>query len=267
VTASSYFRAVVLLFCLNLTASPAATEKWETTLTHSAPNFPGPRQMRARYNFSWSGFPGASGEVRLTKPSGDRFQLDGSIHTTGLVRTLWKFDATLTSIVDAKTLHPRSMKQTENVRNKKTVTSLLFDSAGVTSREIESPNQDGGPKVRRFENSNLFDLYSALLYLRSQPLQDRNLQRIVVYAATSAYLATVTVLGHERFTGPTGTYNSIKLDLQLNKIGKNRELKPHKKFRRATAWLSDDSDRLLLKIQAQIFIGSVQVELQSVEFN
>jgi hypothetical protein len=89
----------------------------------------------------------------------------------------------------------------------------------------------------------------------------------VVYPATSAYLATVTVLGHERFTGPSGTYNAIKLDLQLNKIGKNRELEPHRKFRRATVWISDDPDRLLLRIQAQIFVGSVFADLQSVEFD
>ena len=105
-----------------------------------------------------------------------------------------------------------------------------------------------------------------LLYLRSQPLQDRSVQRIVVYPATSAYLATVTVLGRERLTGPAGTYNAIKLDLQLSKIGKNRELEPHRKFRRGTVWLSDDSDRLLLRIQAQIFVGTVFAELQSVEF-
>src|SRR4029078_735494 len=104
-------------------------------------------------------------------------------------------------------------------------------------------------------------------YLRSQPLQEHNVQRIVVYPATSAYLATITVLGRERLAGPSGSYNSIKIDLQLNKIGKTRELEPHKKFRRATAWLSDDSDRLLLKIQAQIFVGTVLAELQSVEFN
>jgi hypothetical protein len=54
--------------------------------------------------------------------------------------------------------------------------------------------------------------------------------------------------------------------LQLNKVGKTRELEAHRKFRRATVWLSDDSDRLLLKIQAQIFVGTVVVELQSVEF-
>jgi hypothetical protein len=159
------------------------------------------------------------------------------------------------------------MRQIENVRNKKTATSLAFDSNGVTSRETETPGKGAGPKIRRFDSPNLFDLYSALLYLRSQPLQDRSIQRIIVYPATSAYLATVTVLGRERLTGPSGTYNAIKLDLQLSKIGKNRELEPHRKFRRATVWLSDDPDRLLLRIQAQIFVGTVFAELQSVEFD
>ncbi len=258
--------ATVFLFTLSLT-SAALGGTWEGTLTSSSPpTLPGPRPMHARYGFGWSGFPGASAEVRLTKLSDDRFQLDGTIHTIGLVRALWKFDGTHTSRVNSSTLHPIEMKQTENVRNKKTVTSLSFDSSGVTSRETETPGTSTGPKIRRFDSPNLFDLYSALLYLKSHPLQDRNIQRIVVYPATSAYLATVTVLGRERFTGPSGTYNAIKLDLQLNKIGKNRELEPHRKFRRAMVWLSDDSDRLLLRIQAQIFVGTVFAELQSVEF-
>jgi hypothetical protein len=222
--------------------------------------------MRAKYVFGWSGFSGAMAEVRLTKPAGNRFQFDGTVRTTGLVRTLWRFDATQTSSSSAETLHPLEMKQIENVRNKKTVTNLSFDSNGVTSKETETPGQSAGPKVRRFDSPNLFDLYSALLYLRSQPLQDRSIQRILVYPATAAYVATVTVLGRERLTGPSGTYNAIKLDLQLSKVGKTRELEPHRKFRRGTVWISDDPDRLLLKIQAQIFVGSVFAELQSVEF-
>lgn len=222
--------------------------------------------MHARYGFGWSGFPGATADVRFTKPSGDRFQIEGTIHTIGLVRTLWKFEANHTSIVDAATLHPLEVKQIENVRSKKTVTTLSFEPNGVTSRETETPGKNSGPKIRRFDSPHLFDLLSALLYLRSQPLQERSVQRVVVYPATSAYLVTVTVQGRERLTVPAGTYNAIKLDLQLSKIGKNRELEPHRKFRRATVWMSDDPDRLLLKIEAQIFVGSVFAELQSVEF-
>src|SRR5207248_6049047 len=99
-------------------------------------------------------------------------------------------------------------------------------------------------KAKPFNFPCLFDLHSALLYLRSQPLNDRSVYRIVVYPATSAYLTTVTVLGHERVSVRAGTYNAIKIDLQVKRIGKNLELEPHRKFRRATIWISDDANRI-----------------------
>ena len=52
----------------------------------------------------------------------------------------------------------------------------------------------------------------------------------------------------------------------LTKSAKTWSWKPHRKFRRATAWVSDDSNRLPLRIEAQIFVGTVFAELQSVQF-
>jgi hypothetical protein len=220
--------------------------------------------MHARYGFGWSGFPCATAEIALTKPAGNRLQLQITTRTIGLARALWKFDATGVSNVEALTLHPVSVEQVENDRGKKIVTDLSFNSSGVVSKVTETPGT--GTKVRRFEFPHLFDLQSALLYLRSQLLQERNVQRIVVYSATAPYLATVTVLGRERVTVPAGTYNAIKFDLQLNRI-KDGQLQPHRKFRRASAWLSDDPDRVLLKIEAQVFVGSVVCELQAVDYD
>lgn len=220
--------------------------------------------MHARYGFSWSGFLCATADSRLSKPDRDRLQLDITARTVGLARALLNYDATYTSVVDSSSLRPISVHQVENDRGKKITTELAFNNAGVVSRETETPGE--GTKVRRFDFPRLFDLQSAMLYLRGQPLQERNVQRIAVYPATAPYLATVTVLGRERVTVPAGTYNAIKFDLQLNRI-KDGALQPHRKFRRAKAWLSDDPDRLLLKIEAQVFIGSVFCQLQSVEFD
>ena len=250
-----------------LWAGPAtyAASSWESTLTSSRPPaFPNPRPMRARYGFGWSGFPCATAEIRLSKPGGERLDLEISARTTGLARALWKFDATHNSIVEAESLRPISVRQIENDRGTRRVTDLSFSPTGVISKVTETPGT--GTKVRRYDFPRLFDLQSALLYLRSHSLQERSVQRIVVYPATASYLATVTVLGRERVTVPSGTYNAIKFDLQLNRI-KDGELQPHRKFRRATAWLSDDADRLMLKLEAQVFIGSVFCELQSVDFN
>jgi hypothetical protein len=251
--------AISLLWIRGATAA-----SWESTITStSSPSFPNPRPMQARYGFSWSGFPCGTAEIRLTKPAGDRLQLDVTARTIGLARALWKFDATHTSTVEASTLHPVGVRQVENDRGKKILTELSYNSASVVSKVTETPGS--GPKVRRFDFPRLFDLQSAMLYLRSQPLQEGSVQRIVVYAATAPYLATVTVLGRERVTVPAGTYNAIKFDLQLNRI-KDGQLQPHRKFRRASAWLSDDSDRLFLKMEAQVFVGSVICQLQSVDF-
>src|SRR3954471_19892247 len=249
------------LCCLSATVNAAS---WQSTITSSAPpSFPNPRPMHARYGFGWSGFPGATADIRLNKPSSDRLQLDVSARTIGLVRALWKFDATHTSIVESSTLRPLTVRQFENDRAERRLTDLSFSPEGVVSKVTETPGN--GPKVRRFDFPRLFDLQSAVLYLRSQLMQEGNVHRIVVYSATAPYLATVTVLGRERITVPAGKFNAIKFDLQLNRI-KDGELQPHRKFRRATAWVSDDADRLFLRIEAQVFVGAVFAELQSVEF-
>jgi hypothetical protein len=122
-------------------------------------------------------------------------------------------------------------------------------------------------KTRQFNFPNLFDLFSAMLYLRSQPLKDHSVYRIAAYPATNAYLATLKVAGREKISVHAGNYNAIKLDLQLKRIGKQLQLEPHRKFRRATIWVSDDAERLLLRIEAQVFVGTVFVELQSVRFD
>jgi len=241
---------------------------WEATLSKEpAGNFPELRPLRASYRFGWSGFTAATGDVHFSKPAGDKFQFDGTGRTIGFVRALWKLDVNHRAIANAETLHPIETQQTENYRSKKIVTNLTFATAAVTRTRIEGEGAAAKTTTRQFSFPNLFDLHSAALYLRSQPLKDRSVYRIVVYPATNAYLATLTVVGREKISLHAGTYSAIKLDLKLKRIGKHFELEPHKKFRRASIWVSDDAERLLLRIEAQIFVGTVFADLQSVHFD
>ena len=264
-------RASLPAACLLILASCVAPKSfgasWQSTLTKDPPGtFPELRPLRATYHFGWAGLTAATGDVRFTKPSERRFQLEGTGRTTGFVRALWKLDVNYRALADAETLRPVETTQTESYRAKKIITHLAFMSTGVTRARTEGRTGSERTKTREFSFPNLFDLHSALLYLRSQPLGDGSVHRIVVYPANSAYLATVTVIGREKITVRAGTYNAIKVDLQLHRLGKNLELEPHRKFRRATIWISDDSDRLLLRTEAQIFVGTVFAELQSVRF-
>ncbi len=255
--------ALLFAFCASL---PEAN--WQATVSKDpAGNFPELRPLRASYRFGWAGLTAATAEVHFTKPSRDKFQFDGTGRTIGLVRVLWRLDVNHRAAASAETLQPIETQQTESYRSKKIVTHLTFTSSGVTRTRTEGQGDTAETKTRQLSFPDLFDLHSAALYLRSQPLRDRSVYRIVVYPTTNAYLATLTVVGREKISVHAGAYNAIKLDLQLKRIGKHLELEPHRKFRRATIWVSDDAERLLLRIEAQIFVGTVWAELQSVHFD
>jgi hypothetical protein len=250
-----------LLFAHSLLAAP----DWTSTLTREPPgDFPGLRPVRATYTFGWSGITAGTASVRFFRGEANNFILEGHGRSAGFARVLWKFVVKYRSVADAETLRPLEMHQIETARGKRIETQLTFSDNGMTRTRIEGNPPKASTRDFMFENLN--GLQSVLLYLRSQPLRDHGIYRVAVYPANSAYLATITVAGHERTRVRAGSYHAIKLDLQLQRIGKKNELEPHRKFRRASIWISDDADRILLRIEAQIFIGSVTAELQSAYF-
>ncbi|HEX3817970.1 MAG TPA: DUF3108 domain-containing protein [Chthoniobacterales bacterium] len=248
-----------------VSCSAFGASDWEKNVTPSQRgSFPNPRPFRATYQFGWNDVVAATAEVDFGKNNG-RLQLIGAGQTIGVVRTLWRYSVQQRAVADAATLRPILMHQVDETRRKIITTDLAFNPQGVV--RLRTDNKSKKPaKPKKFNFPGLFDLHTALLFIRSQPLTDGSVQRIVVYPATNAYLATITVAAHESVTVGAGTYKAIKLDLQLSKVGKERELEPHRKFKRASVWISDDSDRLLLRIEGGVFIGTVFAELQTVEF-
>jgi Protein of unknown function (DUF3108) len=261
-----FARSLILLpITLGFSVPLQASTDWAATLTREPRgNFPDLRPTRASYAFSWAGITAATADVRFSRVDPNTFVLEGRGRTAGLARALWRFDVNYRSLANAQTLRPIESQQNESVRGKRVETRLKFSETGVTRTRLEGNRPS---TTRNFPAENLHDLHSVLLYIRSQPLRDRGVYRVAVYPATSAYLATVSVLGREQMQIRAGNYKAIKLDLKLQRIGKKGVLEPHRKFKRATVWVSDDNDRILLRIDAQIFVGTITAELQSVRFD
>jgi hypothetical protein len=239
---------------------------WASSLTHDPRgNFPDLRPGHATYVYGWSGITAGTSEVSFHHDAQQTFILEGKGRTVGLARILWRFDLSYRSVANAQTLRPLEAHQVETARGKRIETNLKFSNEGVNSRRFEGNRAT--PTVKDFAFENLYDLQSVFLYLRSQSLRDHSVYRVAVYPANSAYVATVTVLGREHLRVRSGNYNAIKMDLKLQRVNKKNELEPHRKFKRATIWLSDDNDRVLLRIESQIFVGAVIAELQSIRFD
>ncbi len=262
------FPPALLLLFLTATFTPVAARAgdWRDTLTPNCGNFPNLRPLTAHYEFGWSGFKAAEADAIFSKKGG-RLQLETRGGTTGPARALWRMDARATSTCSPTTLHPVKLQQTETYSGGKSLTTTVdFTDDGPAYLRVPSPPDPTEPKVKHFKFADVHDLHSALLFIRSQPLRNGDIVRLCVFPANSPYLAEVAVLRRETIRVAGKKWNAIRCDLRLQSVQKDFTLQPHKRFKRATAWISDDADRLLLKLDAEIFVGHIWLELDRVEF-
>jgi hypothetical protein len=238
---------------------------WTQQLTSRRPpgDFPTAPSMHLAYRFGWSGIPAARADIYF-QAAGGVYQTDATGGTYGFPRTLFRLDVVHHSITDRATLHPLRLFQEERYRSETVRTVVEYKPDQLTSLREVTPAKEPA-KPRTFDLTPVFDLQSALLWIRSTPLQPGQKETLIVWPSNAPYLATVTVLGREpiRVTGENRP--AIKLDLQLKRIDKTLELTEHKKFKSGRAWLSDDDLRIPLRVEADIFIGYVYAELESLE--
>ncbi len=277
---------MVFLAVLPLSAAPdvalkpssgtALPPRWLDRVDTGAPGtFPAPRPFTASYAVSWGGLQAAHVETRCTMTDAGETQLFVKANTTGLARSLYTLDATHRSVVNPKTLHPIRLEQSEDTSGRKVTAHVDFlpDEAvrsaydpGKKGKDAATGKEPGKSRTRHYPYPNLYDMNSALLYVRSLPMHDGDERTLAIMTANSPYLATIKVLGHSHVHVHAGSYAAIECSVALEKINKNGELEPRKGFKSAHAWISDDADRLLVKVEAQVFVGAVSLELEKVDF-
>lgn len=255
---------LVSLTTVLLASAPA--RDWQAGLTRKPGNFPPLRPVKATYDFGWSGFKAGRAEVDFSRTQAGQFQLDVKGSSIGAARVLWKMDSTAKSIVRPRALLPVEVVQTEVYSDETRKTTVVFGPELLSRTRETKPSHDGSGKTKRFKFAPAHDLHSALHFIRSQPLEQGDIVRVVVYPAADAYLAELEVLGRETIKAAGRSWPAIKLSLKLQKVNKKLELEPHKKFKKASVWLSDDPDRLLLEIESEVMIGKVWMELSTFQF-
>jgi hypothetical protein len=259
-------RVVAAGSVLMVMLATALAGDWQAELTRKPGTFAPLRPLKANYDFGWSGFKAGRAEVDFTRTKTGQYQLNVKGASIGAARALWKMDSNSTSVVQPKVLLPVELVQNEVYSDETRKTTVVFGPESVLRTRETKPADEGSGKTKEFKFAPVHDLHSALLLVRSQPLEIGDKVRMVVYPAADAYLAELEVLGKENVTVAKSSWPAIKLGLKLQRINKKMQLEAHKKFKKATAWLSDDSDRMLLKIECDVMIGRVWMELSAHQF-
>lgn len=252
-------RILTLIFFLSIPAALA----WQSTVAPlAAEPFPEIQPFLAEYRLGWAEIEAARASASISY-HGKTATLMSSGATTGFARTLYQLNASLDAAADRITLQTIHSTQLEKYNTRTLSTRIEGKNGTLTSlREWISPGSKPS-KWKPVKISPIRDLFAASLFIRSQSLAKGDKVRTLVFPGGSPFLVDIESLGPEIISIANSPREAIRLDIKIQSVNtkKANALEPHRKFRSGTLWLSNDSTRILLRAEVQVFVGYVFAEL------
>lgn len=256
----------VISLLLLATSSLCAKPEWTEQLTSPNPgNHPPIESSKLEFSLSWKGIVKAGyfdlefAPKNVSKPG--YLVIKSTAYSLGVAKKLFPYEHSYWSELKLNTLESSYFKSTETDSEEKIVTTNRYDPAKVDINEVTTNLSTSKEKTlaKTFNESNVRDLISAILFVRSQKLDVGDTHVMLILPFKSPYVLTVIVEAKEKHEGK----DAIRLSFALQKIKfDTHELIPYKKLKKpVTLWLSDDTDRIPLEIRASAYIGDVRAVL------
>ena len=215
------------------------------------------------YDIYWSVFP--AGEMVATflsdEPNGRvADHIKTTAHSKSFVSLLYNVQDEFYSYFDPQTLcsHRISKKINEGRRRKET--ELVFDAARLLAILDERDLTKPGSPLKHAENEIpgcVEDIVTGFFFLRHQPLVVGKEVRIPVNDGSKTHVVSVEVQARERLQTPLGERQAFRLEPKVFDG-------LYKRKGRMLIWMSDDAERLPLRIKAMITLGSITGDLRAV---
>jgi hypothetical protein len=214
------------------------------------------------YNIAWRLF--SAGEARMhidRGPGGRGWQASINAVSTGFVSKLYRVDDSITSIFDATSLCSQSVEKIQNEGRRHRDIHIEFhrDRKVAAMRETDPTN---GQLLKQAEYPTadcVYDVVSALYYVRTLPLEVGHTFQLQLSDGGPALPITVEVQAREDVKTDVGTFHAIRIEPRLTGGSLFR------RNGRIQVWFTDDSQRMLVKMNARLFVGTISATLQQVE--
>ena len=248
-----------------LFASTPVHAGWEAEVqAQTAGDFPDSPSFNAEYRLGWSEIEAARAWVSVTRPDG-RVCLNANGGTYGAVRLLYQLDAAFTSLFLPPDFQTQRSDLVETYSDRTLTTSIVGGLGELWSLSDSTRHGKSPAKWHRVKVVPARDLFAGMFFIRSQRLLAGDEVAVVIYPGGAPFLARVKSLGTEAIVIAGQKREAIKLDLTIQRVNvkKGNILEPHDKFQSGKIWVSNDTDRIPLRAEVNIFVGYVFGELVS----
>lgn len=255
-----------IIFFLLSSAFAFSAPAWKADLSPTKPGrHPAIPSSTLDFTLSWKGMLKA-GKLRMEfAPKGVKkngaFVIKSSASSLGAAATLYPYSLSSWSEIDSTTLSSRYFHATEDDGEESVVITNRYTAGNVSVREDTTVTKTGAINTNAFSfpHGPAQDLFSAILYVRSQKLDPGEEYSLLLMPFRTPYLLKVRVEAKEKHLGR----DALRISFGLRKIDRTSHvLVPYKKLKKpVTLWLSDDADRIPIELRASAYIGDVRAVL------
>lgn len=186
------------------------------------------------------------------------FHAKGFGETTGLARWFFKVEDYYESFFDEKSGAPYKFIRNINEGGYTKNIEIDFDHFSKTANVLDKKKKE----TNKYKiESNVHDLISCFYYLRNhypkKGLEINQAFDINMFFDNENYVFKLKYLGKEIIESKFGEVSCLKFRpvVQSGRVFKEQES--------VTLWVSDDKNRLPIRLQADILIGSIKADLEN----
>ncbi len=215
------------------------------------------------YDLSWQVF--SAGQVvaslsRVREGSKDSYEAKASAQSRGFVSLLYNLQDEFHSFFNPETLCSESISKRINEGRRHKNTRIVFDSARKLAVLDEQDLAVKGAPAKHAESeipACVQDVVSAFYFVRRQPLRVGREIRLPINDGSKTADVRLEVQALETIRTPLGVHSAFRIEPTV--FGGLLKRKG-----RMQIWLSDDPERLPLRIKATISVGTITADLRSV---
>ena len=166
-------------------------------------------------------------------------------------------------MIDVDTGRPISLDaQLENSDKRTTATATVHRLERRGHVPAQRPTSSRGPaKLELRRRSTVYDAHTAMAQLRGWKASAGATRTVYVIGGRRLWRVDVTYAGEETIGSALGNRRAIRFEGKSYRAKPNMEVESTKPARTFTVWLSDDADRVPLKVVAATELGDISMEL------
>lgn len=181
--------------------------------------------------------------------------------TAGAAALIKKISDESTSVIDVATGLPISLDAVVDVGGRRTIASAKFEATSATV----TYQRTGDPKPRTtkiaFGKTRVFDAHTAMAHLRGWKAPRGTTRTVFVIGGRRLWRVDLTYRGEETIGSALGNRRAIVLEGKAYRTRPNMEIDTKRPPRTFSVWLSDDGDRVPVKVEATTELGDIVMDL------